>query len=142
MKTAYMVAMLALVAVEPSAGLRLPRRALLPLSLSATMAPRPPAFAAEPEPAKSCDDACMEERLRRKREALKNQDRRCKSDAKVLYGAGFQKGVRESTKDTSGLFGFLTPGDVGGVNLNSAPVKFYKDESELHEPTSRVSACM
>lgn len=128
MKTAFFAAAMLFLA-EPSAGFTLSRRALLPLSLSA-IASRPPAFAAEPEPAKSCDDECMADRIRRKQEALKKQDRRGKSDAKVLYGAGFQKGVRESPKASSdaGILGFLTPGDVGGVNLGTEPVKFFKDE--------------
>ena len=117
------------VAASPSAALSitptaLSRRAFLPLSLAVAVTPE--ARAAEPEPAPACDDACMEERIRRKQEALKKQDRRGAADVKVLYGASFQKGVRETKKQSDGILGFLTPVDVGGVNLSTEPPAFFK----------------
>jgi hypothetical protein len=83
-------------------------------------------LSAEPEPAKLCDEQCMQERVQRKQELLKQQGRRGKADAKVLYGAAYQAGVRETKEggdqspgQGTGLFGFLTPSDVGGVNLKT-----------------------
>ena len=59
-----------------------------------------------------------EERLARKMAALQKQDRRGRADAKVLFGADYQAGKRElKQSSSSGVFGVLLPGDVGGVNL-------------------------
>lgn len=104
--------------LELSACPRLSRRCIVTGSLLLPLS----ATAAEPEPAKVCDDACMDERVRRKQELLKKQDRKSKADAKVLFGADFQAGKRTSTKAEAKipvLGEFLLPTDVGGVNLGS-----------------------
>ena len=77
------------------------------------------------EPAKVCDDECMTARVARKQALLRNQDRRSKADAKVLFGADYQAGKRSAPSGGSSgkipLLGeFLLPTDVGGVNLGSA----------------------
>jgi len=81
-------------------------------------------WAAEPEPAKECDDACQAARVARKQELLRSQDRRSKADAKVLFGGDFQSGKREvpstATKRLPVVGDFLLPADVGGINLQSA----------------------
>ena len=66
----------------------------------------------------------MAARVARKQELLRQQGRRAQGDAKVLFGAEFQMGKRETArnvegegKKSAGIAGFLLPGDVGGVNL-------------------------
>lgn len=87
-----------------------------------TVLPATAVTAAEPEGPVACDDACMDERVRRKQELLRKQDRKAKADVKVLFGGDFQAGKRES--GTGGakvpIIGeFLLPADVGGVNLQA-----------------------
>ena len=74
------------------------------------------ALAAEPVPAPTCDDACMAERVARKQALLAQQDRKSKAGATAIFGADWQKGVREDLKK-AGSNPFLLPTDVGGVNL-------------------------
>ena len=88
----------------------------------ATLAAVLPVTAAEPEGPVACDDACMDERVRRKQELLRKQDRKAKADVKVLFGGDFQAGKRETA--TGGgkvpvIGEFLLPADVGGVNLQA-----------------------
>ena len=74
----------------------------------------------QPEPAKVCDDECMDARVARKQALLKNQDRRGKADAKVLFGGDYQAGKRQASGPAGKipvLGEFLLPTDVGGVNL-------------------------
>ncbi|EOD05895.1 hypothetical protein EMIHUDRAFT_219578 [Emiliania huxleyi CCMP1516] len=99
------------------------RRSLAPLALVAAAAPAS-CLAAEPVPAPACDDACMAARVARKRELLANQDRKAKAGTAAIFGADWQKGVREekaARKPDAASAGFsspfLLPGDVGGVNL-------------------------
>ena len=98
----------------------LPRRSLL-LAATASLLTVSDVAAAEPEPAmKVCDDECMDARVARKQALLKNQDRRGKADAKVLFGADYQAGKRQASSPAGKipLLGeFLLPTDVGGVNL-------------------------
>ena len=100
----------------------LPRRSLL-LAATASLLTVSDVAAAEPEPVmKVCDDECMDARVARKQALLKNQDRRGKADAKVLFGADYQAGKREASSPGAAskipLLGeFLLPTDVGGVNL-------------------------
>jgi len=100
----------------------LPRRSLL-LAATASLLTVSDVAAAEPEPAmKVCDDECMDARVARKQALLKNQDRRGKADAKVLFGTDYQAGKREASSPGAAskipLLGeFLLPTDVGGVNL-------------------------
>ena len=77
--------------------------------------------AAEPEPMKTLTDEEMAARVARKAELLKKQSRKGASDVKILYGADYQSGKRESAKtsSSSGVAGFLLPQDVGGVNLGN-----------------------
>ena len=79
------------------------------------------AEAAEPEPAKILTEEEMAARVARKQELLKNQGRKGKTDTKIMYGADFQMGKRESKneKTNAGVGGFLLPGDVGGLNLGN-----------------------
>ena len=99
------------------------RQLLAPLALVAAAAPAS-CLAAEPVPAPACDDACMAARVARKRELLANQDRKAKAGTAAIFGADWQKGVREekaARKPDAASAGFsnpfLLPGDVGGVNL-------------------------
>ena len=98
----------------------LPRRSLL-LATTASLLTVSDVAAAEPEPVmKVCDDECMDARVARKQALLKNQDRRGKADAKVLFGADYQAGKRQASSPAGKipLLGeFLLPTDVGGVNL-------------------------
>ena len=98
----------------------LPRRSLL-LAATASLLTVSDVAAAEPEPVmKVCDDECMDARVARKQALLKNQDRRGKADAKVLFGADYQAGKRQASSPAGKipLLGeFLLPTDVGGVNL-------------------------
>lgn len=92
--------------------------------LSVWAAPPARTLAAVPEPAKQLTEAEMELRLARKAELLKKQSRREATDAKVVYNGAYQAGKRESKKPGgatggAGVAGFLLPGDVGGVNLQS-----------------------
>ena len=99
-----------------SDALTLGRRAVITTALIGAQR----ASAAEPSsPARVLTEEEMAERVRRKQELLKSQSRQGKADAKILFGADFQKGVRESKAD-SGILGFLTPVDVGGINLQGA----------------------
>jgi hypothetical protein len=62
----------------------------------------------------------MDARVARKQALLKNQDRRGKADAKVLFGADYQAGKRQASGPAGKiplLSEFLLPTDVGGVNL-------------------------
>lgn len=80
------------------------------------------AYAAEPEPARVLTEQEMAARVARKAELLKKQGMKQRTDAKILYGADFQMGKRESTNSkssSSGVAGFLLPGDVGGLNLGN-----------------------
>ena len=105
----------------------LPRRSVLLAATASLLTVSDIATAAEsdstqPEPAKVCDDECMDARVARKQALLKNQDRRGKADAKVLFGADYQAGKREASSPGAAskipLLGeFLLPTDVGGVNL-------------------------
>ena len=57
--------------------------------------------------------------MRRKMEALRKQDRRGAADVKVLFGADYQAGKRETKQQNNGFsLPVLLPQDVGGVNLN------------------------
>ena len=70
-----------------------------------------------------CDDECMDARVKRKQELLKNQDRRGKADAKVLFGGDFQAGKRQASAPAGKIpvvGEFLLPTDVGGVNLGTS----------------------
>ena len=59
------------------------------------------------------------ERMRRKMEALRKQDRRGAADVKVLFGPDYQAGKRETKQQNNGFsLPVLLPQDVGGVNLN------------------------
>lgn len=104
-------------------GARPSRRAVVGAALGYAQVLR--AGAAEPEPAKSLSEAEMAARVARKAELLRNQSKRSKADAKVLFGADFQKGSREvaaptpSKGDGSFKLPILLPGDVGGVNLQA-----------------------
>ena len=103
----------------------LPRRSILLAATASLLTVSEVATAAEsdstqPEPAKVCDDECMDARVARKQALLKNQDRRGKADAKVLFGADYQAGKRQASSPAAKipLLGeFLLPTDVGGVNL-------------------------
>ena len=70
-------------------------------------------------------DEEMAARVARKAELLKQQSLKGRTDAKVLFGADYQMGKREATKDkassssSAGVAGFLLPGDVGGLNLGN-----------------------
>ena len=109
---------------QGDATLVLPRRATFGCALAAAASLRPPCVdAAEPIPAVQCDDACMAERVARKAELLRKQDRKGKADTKILFGADYQAGKREAATDKSKLpvvGDFLLPTDVGGLNLQSA----------------------
>eukprot|EP00316_Scyphosphaera_apsteinii_P025109 CAMPEP_0119341372 /NCGR_PEP_ID=MMETSP1333-20130426/102229_1 /TAXON_ID=418940 /ORGANISM="Scyphosphaera apsteinii, Strain RCC1455" /LENGTH=136 /DNA_ID=CAMNT_0007353317 /DNA_START=30 /DNA_END=440 /DNA_ORIENTATION=- len=79
-------------------------------------------FAAEPEPAVMLSNDEMAARVARKAELLRKQDRKFKADAKIVFGAEYQKGIRSSSDTTRRSEGsaFLLPADVGGVNLRAA----------------------
>ena len=111
--------------LSTTANLPLPRRSVL-LAAAASLLPVSGVEAesdSTPEPAKVCDDECMAARVARKQALLKNQDRRSKADAKVLFGADYQAGKRSTPSNPAGkipLLGeFLLPTDVGGVNLGN-----------------------
>ena len=76
---------------------RLGRRAVLHSGL--LVFPAAAALAAEPEPTKTLTDEEMAARVARKMELLKKQGAKGRGDAKVLYGADYQKGIR-GTKTT------------------------------------------
>ena len=101
----------------------LPRRSVLLAATASLLTGSDAATAAEPEPAKVCDDECMDARVKRKQELLKNQDRRGKADAKVLFGGDFQAGKRQASAPAGKIpvvGEFLLPTDVGGVNLGTS----------------------
>ena len=101
----------------------LSRRAAVLGAGAAVLLPAQAVLAGEPEPAKMLSEEEMAARVARKAELLKKQDRKGKADAKVLFGAEFQKGLRETKPaaqgDKEGSFTspILLPGDVGGVNF-------------------------
>lgn len=88
---------------------------------AATASPVCDAGAAEPIPAPACDEACMAERVARKQALLAAQDRKKKAGTAAVFGAEWQRGVRQSEPSSSSPLPFsnpfLLPGDVGGVNL-------------------------
>lgn len=81
-----------------------------------------PAIAAEPIAAVQCDDVCMKERIERKQELLRKQNRKDKFDAKIVFGGDYQAGKREASRAGKlPIVGeFLFPDQVGGVNLQSS----------------------
>ena len=104
----------------------LPRRSVLLAAIGltvsdvATAAESASTQPEQPEPAKVCDDECMDARVARKQALLKSQDRRGKADAKVLFGGDYQAGKRQASGPAGKipvLGEFLLPTDVGGVNL-------------------------
>ena len=99
-------------------GLVTRRSAILALACS----PAAPAIAAEPFPAVQCDEACMKARVARKQELLRNQSRKDKFDAKIVFGGDYQAGKREASSGGGKvpIVGeFLFPNQVGGINLQS-----------------------
>ena len=99
-------------------GLVTRRSAILALACS----PAAPAIAAEPFPAVPCDEACMKARVARKQELLRNQSRKDKFDAKIVFGGDYQAGKREASSGGGKvpIVGeFLFPNQVGGINLQS-----------------------
>ena len=97
-------------------GLVTRRSAILALACS----PAAPAIAAEPFPAVQCDEACMKARVARKQELLRNQSRKDKFDAKIVFGGDYQAGKREASSGGGKvpIVGeFLFPNQVGGINL-------------------------
>ena len=98
----------------PANCVQLTRRACL---AAAVAAPPLVAAAAEPTgPPVACDEECQQARVARKAELLRQQTRTQKADVKVLFGADFQAGRRESK--VAGEFSkvpvlgeFLLPGD-------------------------------
>jgi hypothetical protein len=98
---------------------QLTRRACLAAAITA-----PPLVAAAAEPTGppvACDEECQQARVARKAELLRQQTRTQKADVKVLFGADFQAGRRETKAGEFSkvpvLGEFLLPGDVGGINL-------------------------
>lgn len=82
-----------------------------------------PVHAAEPIPIPTLTPEQEAERLARKMEALRKQDRRGKADAKIMFGSDFQAGKREMTQDKGGFkMPVLLPNDVGGINLMPSPM--------------------
>ena len=81
-----------------------------------------PCNAAEPEPMRTLTDEEMAARVARKQQLLREQSARAKGDAKIMFGAEFQMGKRDTKQEQAGkpafLKEFLLPGDVGGVNLS------------------------
>ena len=100
--------------LAPSNCVQLTRRACLAAAITA-----PPLVAAAAEPTGppvACDEECQQARVARKAELLRQQTRTQKADVKVLFGADFQAGRRESK--VAGEFSkvpvlgeFLLPGD-------------------------------
>ena len=106
-------ALLPLAAAAPHIGSRRAVGAALALALT------PKAYPAEPMPAVTCDDECMVARVARKQELLRNQSRKAKTDAKIVFGGDYQAGKREapSAGKIPVVGEFLFPTDVGGINL-------------------------
>ena len=100
--------------LAPSNCVQLTRRTCLAAAITA-----PPLVAAAAEPTGppvACDEECQQARVARKAELLRQQTRTQKADVKVLFGADFQAGRRESK--VAGEFSkvpvlgeFLLPGD-------------------------------
>ena len=100
--------------LAPSNCVELTRRTCLAAAITA-----PPLVAAAAEPTGppvACDEECQQARVARKAELLRQQTRTQKADVKVLFGADYQAGRRESK--VAGEFSkvpvlgeFLLPGD-------------------------------
>ena len=107
--------------LAPSNCVQLTRRTCLAAAITA-----PPLVAAAAEPTGppvACDEECQQARVARKAELLRQQTRTQKADVKVLFGADFQAGRRETKAGEFSkvpvLGEFLLPGDVGGINLQA-----------------------
>ena len=100
--------------LAPATCVQLTRRACL---AAAVAAPPLVAAAAEPTgPPVACDEECQQARVARKAELLRQQTRTQKADVKVLFGADFQAGRRETkgageVSKVPVLGEFLLPGD-------------------------------